>query len=208
MQKCTSLVSSEKTSSKSTSNSEGGLLGHCASNPVPSTSQNRAKQTQSDVLMQLPASESVHLVNDEQRLIVWTIVVWSGASPVKSWRGVVGIKGREVHFRKYSRRTWRMCGAYCTQLRLRRKSVSNTCARAQGQPCQRRSLRPRDRSKHERSSGLVAAEKTSSWRHPPEGQPSRGAPPRQRRMPELKRRRNPAKKKRKTKKWKAKWCRI
>ena len=27
------------------------------------------------------ASESVHFVNDEQRLIVWTIVVWSGAIP-------------------------------------------------------------------------------------------------------------------------------
>ena len=34
IQKCTSLVSSEKTSSKSTSNSEGGFLGHCASGPL------------------------------------------------------------------------------------------------------------------------------------------------------------------------------
>ena len=55
MQMCTSLVSSVKTSSKSTSNSEGGFLGHCASNPVPSTSKKRATQTLSDVLMQLPA---------------------------------------------------------------------------------------------------------------------------------------------------------
>ena len=55
MQKCTSLVSLEKTPSKSTSNSEGGFLGHCASGPVPSTSQNRATQSLSDVLMQLPA---------------------------------------------------------------------------------------------------------------------------------------------------------
>ena len=42
------------------------------------------------------ASESVHFVNDEQRLIVWTIVVWSGARPVKSWRGVVGKKCRDA----------------------------------------------------------------------------------------------------------------
>ena len=75
------------------------------------------------------ASESVDLVNDEQRLIVWKIVVWSGALPVKSWRGFVGKKGRKFPFRKYSRWTWRMCGAYCTPRRLRRKSVCNTCAR-------------------------------------------------------------------------------
>ena len=78
-----------------------------------------------------------------------------------------------------------MFGAYCTPRKLRRKSVSNTCARAQGQPCQRRSVRPRDRSNHEHSSGLVAL-KDILVETPSGGQPSGGAPPaRQRRMPEL-----------------------
>ena len=104
------------------------------------------------------ASESVHLVNDEQRLIVWNIVVWSGAIPVKSWRGAVGKMGREVPFRRYSGRTWRMCGAYCTPRRLRGKSVSNTCAGAKVQPCRRRYVRPRDCSNHGHS-GLVAPER-------------------------------------------------
>ena len=91
MQKSTSVVSSEKTSSKSTSNSEGGFLGHCASNPVPSTSQHlvQLKHYPTSSCSCQPthahaASESAHFVNDEQRLIVWTIVVWSGAIPVKS----------------------------------------------------------------------------------------------------------------------------
>ena len=51
-----------------------------------------------------------------------------------------------------------MCGVYCTPHRLRGKNVSNTCAQAKGQPCQSRSVRPRDRSNHE-PSGLVAAER-------------------------------------------------
>ena len=55
MQKCTSLGSLEKTSSKSTSNSEGGFLGHCASVLFLLHHKIVQQQPLSDVLMQLPA---------------------------------------------------------------------------------------------------------------------------------------------------------
>ena len=75
----------------------------------------------------LAASESVHFVNDEQRLIVWKIVVWSGAIPFKSWRGVVGKKGREVPFQKVLRadmaHVWRVLHTTHTQRKERLRHV-------------------------------------------------------------------------------------
>ena len=67
-----------------------------------------------------------------------------------------------------------MCGAYCTPRKLRGKNVSNTCAQAKGQPCRKRSVRPRDRSNHERS-GLALKDIFVET-------PSRGSPVEERRL--------------------------
>ena len=62
-------LTEQKAPSKSTSNSEGGFLGH-----VPYTSQKRTTQLLSDVLTQLPVdthkrtSDSAHTINDQKRL--------------------------------------------------------------------------------------------------------------------------------------------
>ena len=184
MQKWTSIVSSEKTPSKSTGNSEGGFLGHCASGPVPSTSQNRDTRNHCPTSSRNCQPTHAHAASD----LCTSHTTSSGSSYGRSLSGAEhflsnpGVESLAKRVETYlsegtPERTWHMCRAYYTP-------HADSDGRASPSRVPKPKVNPAGGAPCAQEIGVNTSAPLVWWRlkdifveTPSGGQPSGGAPP-------------------------------